>query len=242
MNFTPPVLLLRVDVMTLPKDDGKTRNLDREDGEAVEQIFAEGAGVDRRVDVAMGGGDDPHVHADLAAAADPLHGALLEHAQQLHLHLGGHVTDLVEKEGAAIGLLEPALVLGMGAGERAFLVTEQDGFQQIPGDRPAIDRDEGLAGAGAQGVDGAGEDFLAAAGRAGKQHRSLARRDLADDAAQGGHGRGAADDHRVQILGCGGGDRLRRHEIVHADLLRIFHLTPRADQMLLARRVVNGNG
>ena len=47
-------------------------------------------------------------------AADALHRALLEHAQQFHLHLGRHVADLVEEQGAAIGLLEPALMLGDG--------------------------------------------------------------------------------------------------------------------------------
>ena len=52
---------------------GERGQVDREDGEAVEEILAEAAGVDRGVDVAMGGGDDAHVDRDLAAAADPLH-------------------------------------------------------------------------------------------------------------------------------------------------------------------------
>ena len=41
-------------------------------------------------------------------AADTLERPLLEHAQQLHLHVEGHVADLVEKQSAAVGELEPA--------------------------------------------------------------------------------------------------------------------------------------
>ena len=147
----------------------------------------------------MGGGDDAHVDLDLAAAADALHRALLEHAQQLHLHVGRHVADLVEEQGAAIGLLELALVLGVGAGERALFVAEQLGFEQFARDRAAIDRDERLAGAAALGVDGAGDDFLAAAARAGQQHRGVARRDLADEAPEARHRGRIADNHAFKV-------------------------------------------
>jgi hypothetical protein len=44
-------------------------------------------------------------------AADALEAALLQHAQQAHLHGGADVADLVEEERAAVGQLEAALAL-----------------------------------------------------------------------------------------------------------------------------------
>ena len=45
--------------------------------------------------------------------------ALLQHAQQLHLHRRRRVADLVEEHRAAVRLLEDALAIGDRAGERA---------------------------------------------------------------------------------------------------------------------------
>ena len=60
----------------------------------------------------MGGGDDAHVAADRRVIADALEHALLQHAQQLHLHRQAHVADLVEEQRAALGDLEAALAGG----------------------------------------------------------------------------------------------------------------------------------
>ena len=60
--------------------------------------------------------------------ADALEHALLQHAQQLHLHRRAHVADLVEEQRAALGDLEAALAGGDGAGEGAPLVAEQLGL------------------------------------------------------------------------------------------------------------------
>ena len=60
-------------------------------------------------------------------AADALVDALLQDAQQFHLHRQAHVADLVEEQRAALGDFEAALAGGDGAGERALLVAEQLG-------------------------------------------------------------------------------------------------------------------
>ena len=77
-------------------------------------------------------------------AADRVDLAVLHGAQQLDLHVERQVADLVEEKRAAMGLDEFAGVFFRGAGERAFLVAEQDRFDQIVGDGAAIDGDEGL--------------------------------------------------------------------------------------------------
>ena len=101
------------------------RQRDREDVEPVVEILAELALGDQRLEVAVRGRDDPHVDLDGLAAADPLELALLQHAQQLDLHVERQVADLVEKQRAAVGQLEPAGPTRHRAGERPLLVAEQ---------------------------------------------------------------------------------------------------------------------
>jgi hypothetical protein len=62
----------------------------------------------------------------------------------------GNVADLVEEQGAAVGQLDLALGGLDRAGERSLLVAEQFGFEQVFGDRGAVDGDEAavLAAAG----------------------------------------------------------------------------------------------
>ena len=60
-------------------------------------------------------------------AADPLELVLLEHAQELRLRDRADVADFVEKERAAVGLLDAPRRL-VGAGECALLVAEELGL------------------------------------------------------------------------------------------------------------------
>jgi len=103
-------------------------------------------------------------------AADAVVVAIREHAQQPRLQLGGHVADFVEKEGAALGLLETTLSLRRRAGEGAALVAEEFGFEQVAGNRRGVDGDEGLVGARTVSVHGARHQLLAGARFAGDQH------------------------------------------------------------------------
>ena len=74
--------------------------------EAVEEVAAERARVDRRLEIGVGRGDEAHVdrpHVVLADAADL---ARFERAQQLGLDARRHRPDLVEEERAAAGVLD----------------------------------------------------------------------------------------------------------------------------------------
>ena len=93
----------------------------------------------------MRGHDHAHVDRDGAVAADALHLALLQHAQQLGLHHQRHVADFVQEERAVVGLLELAEVPRGRARERALLVAEQLGFDQLAGHGGAVQRDERAA-------------------------------------------------------------------------------------------------
>ena len=122
------------------------RHLDGEYVEAVEQVAAEGAAHDGFFEVAMRGGDDAHIAVARHVAADALVHALLQDAQQLHLHRQAHVADLVEEQRAALGDFESALAGGDGAGEGALLVAEQFALEQLGGNGAAVDGDERDAG------------------------------------------------------------------------------------------------
>ena len=78
----------------------------RHDVEAVEEVLAERPAGDELLQIAVGRRDEAHVDADRLDAADALELALLQHAQELHLHLDRDLADLVEEERAAVGELE----------------------------------------------------------------------------------------------------------------------------------------
>jgi hypothetical protein len=87
-------------------------------------------------------------------------------------------------------------VIGVGAGERALLVTEQLALDQVVGQRAAVDRDE-VAAAPRQRVGGAGQHLLAGAAVALDQDRHRRAGDLAQPgqvAAVLGDQRGQAGD------------------------------------------------
>jgi len=98
--------------------------------------------------------------------------------QQLHLHRQRQGADLVEKQGAAVGLLEPAGARGQGAGEGALFMTEQLRLDQALGEGAAIDGDEGAGMAVTERMDMPGDQFLAGTGFADHQHAGVARGDL----------------------------------------------------------------
>ena len=146
----------------------------------VVEVFAERAVGDLFVEIAVGGGNDPHVDGDLAGAAHRTHGALLQHAQQLDLHGHGHLADFVEEDRALIGDFEESALVLVGSGECAFDVSEEFAFEQRLGKCAAVDRDEAFGRARRAGVDGAGYQFFSGAAFAVDQDRALRRRDRAD--------------------------------------------------------------
>ncbi len=82
---------------------------------------------------------------DGAAGAHALDLPALQGAQQLGLQVQRQLADLVEEEGAAVGLLEGALARVGGAGEGALLVAEELALDELLGDGGAVDGDEGRA-------------------------------------------------------------------------------------------------
>ena len=90
----------------------------------VEQVLAEATGLDLAREILVGRGYYPHVHPNRLRTTDPRDDTLLQGAQHLGLRGHGHVTNFVQKQGAVIGLLEPAPPIGYRTGERSLDVPE----------------------------------------------------------------------------------------------------------------------
>jgi len=115
--------------------------------QAMEKVLAEFPLTKHGFQVAVGGGQDAHVHRDGLGPTYPLKGLLLEHAQEFHLRAGWQVADFVEEKRALVGLLEAADAPLVSAGEGPAFMAKEFALEQIFRDGCAIDGDEGRVGA-----------------------------------------------------------------------------------------------
>ena len=147
--------------------------LDGDEVDAVEQVFAEGMFFYHVAQVGVGGRDDAHVYLAGAAVAQGLECLVLQHAQQLHLAGQVEVAYLVEEDGAPVGQFEAPRAVGGGVGEGAFLVAEHLALEQALGDAAQVDLDKRLPRPSAVEVYGFGYQLLARAALAGDEDRGV---------------------------------------------------------------------
>src|SRR6185295_16092024 len=99
--------------------------MDLDDRQTVEQIAPKPSGGHLRAQVPVGRRDDPDFDSLVLDRTDTLHLSVFDGAQQLRLERKRQLTDLVEKQGAAVRALEETRLGIRRAGERATLVTEE---------------------------------------------------------------------------------------------------------------------
>src|SRR3954465_1475518 len=179
------------------------RYLDDERVETVQQVEPEKALLGFRDQVAIRCGYEPDVYRPDGAAPDPYDSALLENAEELDLQLGEQLADFVEEERPAIGGLEVARLLTIGAGEGALVVAEELVLGEGGRQRAAIERHERARGPPRRLVDGPREDLLPDSRLALQQDRDLATRGASDLLVQCLH-RGIDDDRRLAQAAFGG--------------------------------------
>jgi hypothetical protein len=141
-----------------------------DDVEPVEEVLAELALRRPGRQVAVGGGEDAHVHGDLPVAAHGPHGPLLDGAQQFHLHVQGQFGHLVQEQGAALGGLNRPFLVAAAPVKAPFTWPKNSLSMSSVGMAPQLTGTKG-ARRGALGVDQAGHQLLAAAGFALDAHR-----------------------------------------------------------------------
>jgi len=214
------------------------RDVDRHDVEPVEEILPEAALPDVLLEVAVGGGHEPDVHLDRLDAADALELVVLDHPQELHLHLPGQIADLVEEERPLVRELEAPGLAGDGPREGALLVAEQLALDEVLGDRRAVDLDEGVVLSGAAGVDRVGHEFLPRPRLAGDEDRRRRGGHLPDDLEDPRHVRARPHDLAAVDL------RRGQLDLLVAQHPRLHRLADHALELLLVeglRDVVEGS-
>ena len=170
------------------------RQIDVDDVEPVVEILAEFLFFHHLAQVGIGGRQNPHVHLHHFVRAERREFLLLNHAQQLRLRFRPDGAHFVEKDRAFVGDFERAFLVVNGAGERAFHMPEQSGFQQIGGQRTAVHGDKRMIHARRIGMNRLGDQFLARAGFAGDQNGRTARRHLHHQIEHAQHAVALADD------------------------------------------------
>ena len=175
----------------------KRRNPERRDVEPEHEVGPEAAGADQRGEIGVGRGDDSHVRLERALGTERAVLSLLQEAQHRHLRARSQGVDLVEEQGAALGLGDQPLAVVAGVGEGAPDMAEQLVLEQGVWKRPAIDRHERPACAGAEIVDGAGEQLLAGARLAGDQNRGVELRVAAHQPQGVDEGRRPSHDAKI---------------------------------------------
>src|SRR5690606_42005810 len=74
----------------------------------------------------------------------PIYVFLLQEAQQVRLQLQRQIADFIQKQRSPVGRLDASDLALVGAGERALLMAEQLGLDQVLGNRAAVEGNEGL--------------------------------------------------------------------------------------------------
>src|SRR5438445_4459933 len=113
--------------------------LDGDDVEPVVQVLPEDTILDGVLQVAVGGGDEPHVGLHVLGVAHPPDLAGLDRPEEFDLEEGRDLGDLIEEKGAPFPRREEADLVCHRAREGAPDVPEELGLHEPLGDGPAVD-------------------------------------------------------------------------------------------------------
>ena len=178
----------------IPRALAERGDLDGENIEAVVEILAKFAFLNRFEQVAVRGGKDADIDFDGFISPDAFEFPLLEDAEELGLEGEGDLTDLVEQNRAAIRQLEAAIPLVGRAGEGAFFVAEEFAFDERLGNGGAIDLDERLVGTLAVEENLVGHKLFARSIFTADHDRGIRPADTVDEIFQAGDGGAASND------------------------------------------------
>ena len=103
----------------------KRRQMNADHVKPVVQVFSKSTFANSSFEFLIGRGDHAHVRCYFLVATHPKKGAIRKHPQQPSLQIQRHVTDFVQKQRSARGLLKTPLALALGTGKRTLLVTKK---------------------------------------------------------------------------------------------------------------------
>lgn len=108
------------------------------------RVFAKPFRLDFGAKVSVGRRDDPYVDLDRIDRAERKDLLVFDQTQQLDLHRGRELADLVEEDRSSACTVEESLVGRVSAGESALGMTEELALEKRVGYGGAIDRQKDL--------------------------------------------------------------------------------------------------
>src|ERR1700690_4362463 len=111
-------------------------------------------------------------------AAEGIYALLVKNAQELTLYMQRDILDLVDEDGAAVGIFEISCLVPVRAGKGPLSVSKKLALEKRVGYQPHIYSNEGLPGPVANGMDGIRYERLSCAGLTLYYHRQVCAGDL----------------------------------------------------------------
>src|SRR5207253_656 len=99
--------------------------------------FAERSLLDAGFQIFVGCRDHAHVNGHGPSAADPVHDALLDNAEDLGLSIQTQIANFIQKQSSAVRFFESSDA-SIDSGGDSFLDPEQFSFDQMVGQRRAV--------------------------------------------------------------------------------------------------------
>src|SRR5512139_2650615 len=109
------------------------RQLNRKDGQAVEQIAAKPTGFAVLLEIVIRCSDHAHVELAHLVFSDALDLLVLQHAQQLALELEGNLANLVEEDRPPVGQLESSSPVAHRPREGPSDMSKELALEQLTG-------------------------------------------------------------------------------------------------------------
>ena len=111
-----------------PFAQGRQMNSDQVD--AVEQVFAESMFTDHLRKICIGGTYDADIHFSRTAVPQHFEGLVLQNAQQFYLATEIQLSDLIQEDRSPVGHFKPADAVCNSIRKGSFPVTEHFTFKQ----------------------------------------------------------------------------------------------------------------
>ena len=146
------------------------RQVQRYGVQAVKQVLTEGSRLNAGFQIGVRGRHNPHINLVCLGGTHSGHLALFNHRKQLLLHQGRQVANLVQEQGAAIGLFHTPLLCGGGAGEGSLFMTEEFALEQGFRNAAHVNGHHSLAVSGGKAMQFVRHHILSRTVLAGDQH------------------------------------------------------------------------
>jgi hypothetical protein len=166
----------------------KRWDVNRQDTDPVEEILTKIASFHIPFQEPIRSANKSNIYSPVASSANPIELAILKQVQQLYLYGRVQVTDLVQKECAAVSKLYATRLRTIGASESAFFIAEEFALNQSPWDGRATDLHKRSVSQWRLGMNQLGKHFLSRAALPSKQDCNVGARGFSQFLADFAHG------------------------------------------------------